>query len=89
MDFPKKKAIFPKVFRVVSLQNYNRQNFFIPFLAELGNSKHFEPYLFFGQFLVKSAVECSRTVWPGAAGCGRAQLSAAGHGRAQRSATIV
>ena len=26
------------------------QNFFIPFLAELGNSKHFETYLFFAIF---------------------------------------
>ena len=33
-------------------------NFFIPFLAELGNSKHFEPYLFFGQFVVKSEAKC-------------------------------
>ena len=31
------------------------RNFFIAFLDELGNFKHFEPYLFFGQFLVKSA----------------------------------
>ena len=34
------------------------RNFFIAFLDELGNFKHFEPYLFFGHFLVKSAAEC-------------------------------
>ena len=42
------------------------RNFFIAFLDELGNFKHFEPYLFFGQFLVKSAAECGRTVRAGA-----------------------
>ena len=39
-----------------------RQKIFIAFLDELDNSKHFEPYLFFGRFLIKSAVECGRTV---------------------------
>ena len=52
------------------------RNFFIAFLDELGNFKHFEPYLFFGQVLIKSAVECGRTVRPGADGCGRAEQSA-------------
>ena len=42
------------------------QIFFIAFLEELDNFKHFEPYLFFGQFLVKSAAECDRTVRAGA-----------------------
>ena len=31
------------------------QNFFIAFLDELGNSKHFEPYFFFGDFWAKLA----------------------------------
>ena len=29
---------------------YSGEKFFIGFLAELGNFKHFEPYLFFGKF---------------------------------------
>ena len=44
------------------------KKFFISFLDKLDNSKHFETYLFFGHFLVKSAAECGPH---SAAGCGR------------------
>ena len=32
-----------------------RQKFFIAFLDELDNSKHFEPYFFFGKFSASAA----------------------------------
>ena len=55
--------LYYRTLQSVKIESAKTKIFFIAFLDELGNFKHFEPYLF---FLVKSAAECGRTVRPGA-----------------------
>ncbi len=40
--------------RAIARARDNEAKFFFAFLDELGNSKHFEPYFFFGDFWAKN-----------------------------------